>query len=263
MCNPLFLRRHKVDGHVHHAHGGAARRRERRLRAFLRHEQPLLAMQTATVPHHSWRRAGRADASTQTVSYSAPAPVVEHAAPAPVFEYAAPAPVHADFLEPPVPIVQVAKVPQVQVIEKSTRFSKSSLLTTPQTSESLGTTPVRPVTFAETVDTAEVGSPLLAEPVHPTRKTTPVVDAPLVVAELVQPAPVVELAAPASAVTCAALAPVVEYAAPALRSCLRGTCSRGRICRTSTSICSRGTCSRGRPHRSSACCVLRSADSCG
>ena len=96
VCNPLFLRRHNVDGHVHHAHGGAARRRERRLRAFLRHEQPSLAMQTATVSHHSWRRAGRADASTQTVSYSAPAPVVEHAAPAPVFEYAAPAPVHAD-----------------------------------------------------------------------------------------------------------------------------------------------------------------------
>ena len=132
VCKPLFWRRHNVDGHVHHAHGGAARRRERRLRAFLRHEQPSLAKQTVTVSHHSWRRAGRADASTQTVSYSAPAPVVEHAAPAPVFEYAALAPVHSDFLEPPVPIVQVAKVPQVQFIEKSTRFSKSSLLKTPK-----------------------------------------------------------------------------------------------------------------------------------
>ena len=87
------------------------------LRAFLRQEKLSLAMQMATVTHHSWYRAGRADASTQTVTYTdaatcaatpapstvieyvvpavtydAPPSVIEYVAPAPVIEYIAPAP---------------------------------------------------------------------------------------------------------------------------------------------------------------------------
>ena len=75
--------------------------------------------------------------------------------------------------------------------------------------------PVRRVRFAETVDRAEVGSPLSADPVPPIRGTTLVVDASPVVAELVQLAPVMEYAAPAPAVTHAAPAPVDEFDAPA------------------------------------------------
>ena len=76
-------------------------------------------MQMATVSHHSVHRAGRADASTQamtfinaatcaataapslvvefvipvpSVTYAAPAPVIEYVVPAPVIEYIAPSP---------------------------------------------------------------------------------------------------------------------------------------------------------------------------
>ena len=79
-------------------------------------------MQMATVSHHSWHIAGRADAGTQTtVTYAAPAPVDEYITPdpavftplapvneyvtsGPVIEHVAPALV-TTLLEPPVPLV--------------------------------------------------------------------------------------------------------------------------------------------------------------
>ena len=58
-----------MDVHDDHAYRGAApRRRERCLRAFLRHEKLALAMRMAAVSHYSWHGAGRADAGTQTVT---------------------------------------------------------------------------------------------------------------------------------------------------------------------------------------------------
>ena len=47
LCQAVVV---NMDAHVDHAHAGAARRRrERRLRASLRHEKLALAMQLATV----------------------------------------------------------------------------------------------------------------------------------------------------------------------------------------------------------------------
>ena len=96
-CCDAFVRKTLVvdmDVHDDHAHRGAARRRrERRLRAFLLHEKLSLAMQMATVSHHLWHRAGRADASTQALIHTDAATCAATAAPAPVFEYVAPAPV--------------------------------------------------------------------------------------------------------------------------------------------------------------------------
>ena len=46
--------------------GAAARRRDRRLRQFLRHEQLSVKMHVATALHHSAQRGARIDASTQT-----------------------------------------------------------------------------------------------------------------------------------------------------------------------------------------------------
>ena len=94
------------------ASGGAAqRRRARRLRQFIRHEKLSVAMHLAAALHHFYGRSG-ADASTQTETYAAPAPVVEYITPAPadrstrapVTEYVAP--VMTDFLENPVPLIQ-------------------------------------------------------------------------------------------------------------------------------------------------------------
>jgi len=62
-----------------------------------------LAIQMATVSHHSWHRAGRADASTQTMTRTDAATCAPTAAPAPVFEYVAPAPVMENIA--PVPAV--------------------------------------------------------------------------------------------------------------------------------------------------------------
>ena len=56
--------------------------------AFLRHEKLSLAMQMATASHHSWHRAGRADASTQASTYTDAATCAATAAP----ENVAPAP---------------------------------------------------------------------------------------------------------------------------------------------------------------------------
>ena len=102
------------------------------------------------------------------------------------------------------PIVKVVEVPQVKFIEKIAEIPKILSTQDTQTSESLGTTSVNRVTFAETVDRAELGPPLPAESALP--MSTPVVDVPPVVVEGAQPAPVDVLVAPA---------PIGIYAAPA------------------------------------------------
>ena len=66
------------------ATGSARRRRERRLRCFLRHEEMAVCMALARATHHAVQR----HQCTQTV---APAPAHTNAAPAPMIEYVAPA----------------------------------------------------------------------------------------------------------------------------------------------------------------------------
>merc|ERR1711991_1015197 len=77
-----------------------------------------------------------------------------------------------------------------------------------QTSESLGTAPVRQVAQAEIVEVVEMGAPLPAESAPPMFVTAPVLEAPPPVVEYVAPAPAVTYAHATSA-------PVVEYVAPA------------------------------------------------
>ena len=89
-----------------------------------------------------------------------------------------------------------------QIVEISLN---SKTLRGAQTSESLGTAPVR-------WEVVEIRAPLPAESAHPdVRHGTPSWKFPTVVVEQVQPAPVVECGTLASAVT----SPVVEYVTPA------------------------------------------------
>ena len=89
--------------------GAARRRRDRRLRAFQKHESLAVAMNLATIQHHSHMKSAVVDVGVQVgsplapvteyvtpalaVTYAAPAPVVDYVAPAPSVTYAAPAPV--------------------------------------------------------------------------------------------------------------------------------------------------------------------------
>merc|ERR1712135_264711 len=110
-----------------------------------------------------------------------------------------------------VPVVQVMQVPQVQVVEKTVEIPQLQIVEKiveipeiqtvqgTQTSESLGTAPVRQVAQAEIVEVVEIGAPLPAESAPPMFVTAPVLEAP--------PAPVVEYVAPAPAVTYAPVAP--------------------------------------------------------
>merc|ERR1712107_706044 len=112
-----------------------------------------------------------------------------------------------------VPVVQVVQVPRLQVVEKIVEVPEIQTVQGTQTSESLGTAPVRQVAQAEIVEVVEMGAPLPAESAPPMFVTAPVLEAPPAVVEYVQPAPVVEYVAPAPAVTFAhaTAAPVVEY----------------------------------------------------
>ena len=68
----------------------AWRRRNRRLRAFWRHEQQAVRMAVAAATHHSYDRSS-AHACTQTdLVYVTPAPVIECVAPAPAVTYVVP-----------------------------------------------------------------------------------------------------------------------------------------------------------------------------
>ena len=61
--------------------GAARRRRDRRLRAFLKHERLAVAMNMATIHHHSFMKSAVVDVSVQVGSSFAP--VTEYVAPAP------------------------------------------------------------------------------------------------------------------------------------------------------------------------------------
>ena len=68
----------------------AWRRRNRRLRAFWRHEQQAVRMAVAAATHHSYDRSS-AHACTQTdLEYVTPAPVIECVAPAPAVTFVVP-----------------------------------------------------------------------------------------------------------------------------------------------------------------------------
>ena len=121
------LRADRAPGTV----GAAHRRRDRRLRAFLKHERLTVAMNLATIQHHSHMKSAVVDVCVQVGSplapvteYVAPAPAVSYAAPAPVFEYvapalavtyAAPAPV-VDYVAPAPAVTYAAPAPVVDYV---------------------------------------------------------------------------------------------------------------------------------------------------
>ena len=90
------------------ATGSARRRRERRLRCFLRHEEMAARMALARATHHAVQR----HPCTQTV---APAPADTYAAPAPMIEYVAPAiPETVNTYVAPSPLIEyIASSPAV------------------------------------------------------------------------------------------------------------------------------------------------------
>merc|ERR1712064_129760 len=76
-----------------------------------------------------------------------------------------------------VPVVQVMQVPQLQVVEKIVEIPEIQTVQGTQTSESLGTAPVRQVAPAEIVEVVEIGAPLPAESAPPMFVTAPVLEA--------------------------------------------------------------------------------------
>ena len=70
--------------------GAARRRRNGRLRAFLKHERMTVAMNLATIQHHSYMKSAVVDVGVQVGSPLAL--VIEYLSSAPVFGYLAPAP---------------------------------------------------------------------------------------------------------------------------------------------------------------------------
>ena len=68
--------------------GAARRRRDRRLRAFLKHERMTVAMNMATIQHHSFMKSAVVDVSVQVGSPLAP--VTEYVAPAPAVTLSVP-----------------------------------------------------------------------------------------------------------------------------------------------------------------------------
>ena len=171
------------------------------LRAFLRHEKLSLAMQMATVSHHSWHRAGRADASTQTMTHSDAATCAATAAPAPVFEYVAPAPV----------IENIAPVPAVTFDAPSQHLPPVFSTATVATDVNLDITGLVSPQFSSTDVEASAPQVVVSLPpfeefsepvynqVHQEQILTACSTPPVI--EYVAPAPVTEYIAPAPAVT--------------------------------------------------------------
>ena len=124
------LRADRAPGTV----GAARRRRDRRLRAFLKHERETVAMNLATVQHHSHMKSAVVDVGVQVgsplapvteyvtpapaVSYAAPAPVVDYVAPAPSVTYAAPASVF-EYVAPAPVLEYIAPTPAVSYVAPS------------------------------------------------------------------------------------------------------------------------------------------------
>ena len=82
-----------------------------------------------------------------------------------------------------------------------------------QTTENLGTAPVRHVAQTEIVVVVEIGALLLTESATPMFVAAPVLVSPPVVVKYVQSAPVVEYVTPTPAVTFAHASLVVDYVA--------------------------------------------------
>ena len=78
------LRADRAPGTV----GAACRRRDRRLRAFLKHERMSVAMNMATIQHHSYMKSAVVDFCVQVGSPLAP--VTEYVAPAPAVALSVP-----------------------------------------------------------------------------------------------------------------------------------------------------------------------------
>ena len=100
------LRADRAPGTV----GAARRRRNRRLRAFLKHERLTVAMNLATVQHHSHMKSAVVDVCVQVGSPLAP--VTEFVAPAPAVTYAAPAPV-VGYVAPALAVTYAAPAPVI------------------------------------------------------------------------------------------------------------------------------------------------------
>merc|ERR1712064_178886 len=71
-------------------------------------------------------------------------------------------------------IDKVVDVPVVQIVEKIVEVPEIQTVQGTQTSESLGTAPVRQVAQAEIVEVVEMGAPLPAESAPPMFVTAPV-----------------------------------------------------------------------------------------
>ena len=117
--------------------GSAGRRRERRLRCFLRHEEMAVRMALARATHHAVQR----HQCTQTVTpppaatYAAtpaPSPVIEFVVPAPAVTYAAPDPVF-EYVAPTPVIEYIAPAPAVTCASPSQQLPPAYTMTTVNT----------------------------------------------------------------------------------------------------------------------------------
>ena len=111
---------------AHGTVGAARRRRNRRLRAFLKHERMTVAMNLATIQHHSYMKSAVVDVGVEVGSPLAP--VIEYLCSAPVFGYLAPAPaVQRHTVEQRIvhtPYVQILDAPVPLKVEQLVDFFK-------------------------------------------------------------------------------------------------------------------------------------------
>ena len=125
--------------------GPGARRCDRPLRQWLRHERLTIRMCVVEMRHHAAPQPIYVHVGTQTaapvIEDVAPGPANNFVASAPVIEYVAPVSVNTlqEFL---VPVVHVAQVPQAQVIEKTVEFPiEPQIMETPETVEMVSFAP--------------------------------------------------------------------------------------------------------------------------
>ena len=109
----------------------ARRRRERRLRCFLRHEEMAVRMALARATHHAVQRHQCTQTVTPAATYAAtpaPSPVIEHVVPAPVVTHAAPAPVFECLAPAPV-IEYIAPAPAMTYAVPSQQLPPACTMT--------------------------------------------------------------------------------------------------------------------------------------
>ena len=95
--------------------GSARRRRKRRLRCFLRHEEMAVRMALARATYHAVQRHQRTQTVTPPLAATyaatlAPLPLIEYVVPAPAVTYAAPALV-IEYVSPALVIEHTAPAP--------------------------------------------------------------------------------------------------------------------------------------------------------